>query len=571
MSFETEHFIDGTPIRPVNADNIGFNINWVSSPHEAELTVDNLILSNNAKSLVEDFWDSSGPFQGVPYSTAVNGFSLEYYIDFEEVQWFDSTVEVKIKRRKALDQFMQDANGLSFELLNTRLPNGIQNMINIPYVIIKDNQVELLIALSIATYNLTKALIEGIRDVQEALAEVAETLPPVPGNAGAIIAAAIRAAARIVYVIALIVALINIVNQILNILFPPIRYFKASYFNELLRQGCEELGYQFDSELFYQQFGRITYLPVPLQPQNQSIFLQLLGLQQQSYTKGYPTANDSTPSLGVFIDALLSWFNAKIRVNNNVVRIERRDWWQNQAQVTIDNQLSVQDRREQSWTYNFDEWWKRYFMHYQTDFSDIHTLDNLTGVSCEYSTEPINVVNADLVNIKGLVEISIPFALGSRKSSLTFVENTALVLAQVADSLINTFGGNSNLAALIQGRIGVLQISSQYFNVSKVLWALPNGRQPANYLDKIGANAIYQANHTINQVAENMKRIYESPIPFSPQKFINLLDNNYVFDQNQEELELLDFNWINENREANIQYAIPSDEAINIQTIKIDG
>lgn len=577
MAYETLHYIDGNPIRPQNADEIGFKIDWTTNPNEAELTVDTLILTNRAKTLVEEHWNTLGPFEGLPYQAAIDGFQLEYFIDFpEDTNWSDSEVSVNIKRRRALDKFMDDANGLSFELLNKELPNGIQNIFDVPYVIIRDNQGELLIMLLIATYNLTKALIEGVRDAAEAIVELIQATTPNAGvppsiDTGDVIAAALKAAARIVYVIALLAALINLVSQILDILFPRVRYFKASYFAELLRQGCDYLGFEFESDLFT-QYNRLTLLPVPLQIQNNSIFNFLIGNQTQSYTKGYPTANDSTPTLGSLITAVEQWFNAKTRVEQNgtVVRIERRDYWQNQSGITIDNTLNIQDRRETAWTHNWDECWKRYYMHYQTDFADIHTLDQIDGLQCEYSTEPINVNNPDLVNIKGLVEISIPFALGIRKNQLNFVETVVLTLAQFADSLVNFFGGNSNLASKITGRIGLLQISQQFYGVSKVLWTT-GGKQPPNYIDIIGANAIYQSQHVINQVAENFKRIYQSPIPFSPQKFLNLLNNNYVFDQEGEQLELLDFNWINENREAGITYAIPSDEANNIQTIRIDA
>lgn len=583
MSCETKHFIGSTEIRPKNADEIGFTIDWTKSPNEAELTVDEIQLEQRAYDAVKDHLNTLGPFEGIPYTvqlvepgTVPQTFNLEYYVELNnDPQYTDSQTTIKINRRKALNYFKTQADGLSFEALNAKLPSGIQNMLNIPYVIVRDDQAQMLIMLGITTYQLTKALIEGIRDVSEAITEVIRaSTPNAPAGVdiGDIIAAVILALARVAYVIALLIALINVVTQIIEILFPPIRYFKGSYISELLTQGCAYLGYNFDSDLF-NQMSKLAILPVPLKDTNQSIFENLLGIQGQSYTKGYPTANDSTPTLGALIDAVLQWFNAKIRVENgNTVRIERRDYWQLNSGQTITNTLNIQPIRENGWTYNFGESWKRYYVHYRTDPTDIHTLDKIEATDCEYSTEPITVVNQDLVDIKGLVDISIPFAFAIRKDKLTYVENIVLALAQFADAVINFFGGNSNLASQVQGRIGVTQISQQYFTQTKVMWATSNGRQPADYLSKIGANVIYQGWHVINQVKENFKKIQTSRIPFSAQNFLDLLEDNYLYDENGTEIEVLTFKWVNETREAEIRYATDaSAELTNIKTILING
>ena len=507
-------------------------------------------------------------------SVSIDGFSIEYYIDLtEDAQFTTHSVEVTIKRRKAVDYFFSQANALSFESLNTKLPNGIINKFNVPYIIVKDNQVELLIMLSLSTYSLTKALIEGIQALSDAIADLTEAsipvgIPPTP-NVGAIISASLKAAARLIYVIALIVALINLIQQILELIFPSVRYFLASKVKELIKQGCEYLGYQFESTLLDGISG-LTLLPVPMKDDNPSIFETLLGIQTQPYTKGYPTALDSTPTVGSLIKAIEKTLNAKTRIlQGNIVKTEIRTFWYSLNGVVIHRTMSVQDKRVNAWSYNFGDAWKRYYIHYQIDATDSHTLDKIKSSDAEYSTEPISVVNSDLVNIKGLAEVVIPFALGIRKDKLTFVEKTALTLAEFADSVINFFGGNSNLAGLINGRIGILQISQQQFMISKLLYTV-NGRQPSNYLSLIGADAFYINYHQINQVKENFKRFETERIEFDGQSFLNLLNNNVVTDQFGNQLELETFKWINESKEAEIEFYEYSDKANNTQTILID-
>lgn len=571
----TKHFINGVEIRPKNADSIGFKLDWSGNPKEAELTVDRIVLVNKAYSIVKEHIDNgAGMFEGIPYAVSIDGFEVQYYIDLTENAVFTTnSVEVTIRRRKAVDYFFSQANALSFESLNAKLPNGLLNNFNVPYVIIKDNQVELLIMLSLSTYSLTKALIEGIQELSKAIADITEAsipvgIPPAP-NVGAIISASLKASARLIYVIALIVTLINLIQQIMELIFPKVRYFLASKVKELLSQGCQYLGYQFESTLLDGLSG-LTLLPVPMKDDNPSIFETLLGIQSQPFTKGYPTALDTTPTVGSLFKAVESALNAKTRIlQGNIVKTEIRTFWYNLNGVIIHRTMSLQDKRENSWTYNFGDAWKRYFIHYQIDSTDKHTLDKIKSSDAEYSTEPVSIVNADLVNIKGLAEVNIPFSLGIRKDKLTFVESTALTLAEFADSVVNFFGGSSNLAGLINGRIGVLQISQQQFMISKLLYTV-NGRQPTNYLNLIGADAFYINYHQINQVKENFKRFETERIKFDGQSFLNLIDNNVVTDQFGNQLELETFKWINGAKEAEIESFEYSDKASNTLTILID-
>jgi len=143
-------------------------------------------------------------------------------------------------------------------------------------------------------------------------------------------------------------------------------------------------------------------------------------------------------------------------------------------------------------------------------------------------------------------------------------------LATFADSVISFFGGSGNNATKVKSRVGVMQISQQQYNVSKLMY-INNGRQSANYLDIIGMEAIYNNFHTTNQVKDNFKKIFTSTIRLSDTQFENIANGgNYIKDAlTDEDLEILTINWINETREAEINYSVKSDEGNNTQTIKI--
>ena len=578
--FITRHWI-GTPgntyveVRPENADSIGFKLDWTGDPREAELTIDNIILSNKAKALVKEHLDTLGPFEGQPYRVQAGTTVLDYYIDFTDSPKLsmegDSDIEVAIKRRKAADWFFQQADNLSFEAINK---THTINTIDIPYLIVRDNQLEVLITLGVATYSLTKALIEGIQELQEAISDFAHTLPPLPGNAGAIIAAAIKLAARIIFVAALIIALIDLAKQIIELIFPPLRTFQGATVLELMKKGCAKLGYEFSSTILEGEYEQLAILPTPLKKKSAENLLDIVynffTLNNGFYTKGYPTSRDTTQTLGSLIDEMKKVFNAKPRIVGNTVYLERRDFWQLQSTQQVTNTLNIQAKRENRFGYNIGEAWKRFYFHLRYDSSDFHTMNRLEQADVEYSTEPLTVNNLDLVSIKGLLEKPVNFAYGIRKDQLTFIEKAVLPFAIFADEVVNFFGGNSSLQAQIQGRIGVTMIGQQYFTVSKLIYQT-NGKQPANYLQKIGANSLYPQFHAIDQVKENFKDIASSPIKLSTSQFDNLITNNYVYDQTGNPLEILTFEWINETKTAEITYAEFSDGGQNTETILIDG
>ena len=311
----------------------------------------------------------------------------------------------------------------------------------------------------------------------------------------------------------------------------------------------------------------MTILPVPLLNAAPSVFEIFNPFDTTVYTKGYPSALDTTPTLLSLIDAIKAQCNGDLRVNGSVVRLDPNI---NDAPSTqISNTLNIQSNRENKYTFNTGDAWKRYYLSYRTDISDLHTLNNFQDGNAEYSTEPITVVNQDLVSIKGLVNIEIPFALGARKNGLNFMETQLLILAQAADVFINFFGGNGNNASKVNSRVGILQISQQQFTTTKLLY-LNGKKQSSNYLDKIGANAIY-ANHEPNQVKANFKQIFRSIIPLSDSKFGEIINGgNFVEDEiTGDQLEILTFDWINESREAIIDYGVKSTEGNNTKTIKI--
>ena len=566
------HYINNIQITPRNRTEIGIISDFSGNPEELSLNTETIILPREAKDIVDQHIASVGLFQGIPYKITMDGgVSLDYIIDLTDgVKVRQHEIEVKLKRRRFLDDFRSQANGLSFEYM---VSQGVQYPIRqVPYFVVKDNQLEQTLQLAIVTYIMTKELIQAVRDTATAIANVVESATPIAGlspagpvisyNIGAIIRASLLAVAQILYTAALLVAVIKLGGQILATMFPPKRNFLGTRFIDLLEKSCEFMGYTFASSTIDRKW---VLCPVPLVRDADSIFDKVVSAVSPAYNKGYPTSSDTTPTLGAFIDALEIMFNARLIVQNNQVRIERRDWLQNQSTSNLIPSLSLQADRDDEYTYLTEggEVWKRYYIHYQTDFTDLHTCEGeVYGAhDVEFSTEPLfPVTDSQLLTIRGLNDVAIPFALARRKDKLTIVEALAKGLLAVVDGVTGIFGGGTSFVAQINSRKDAIRISQQYFAVTKVMYAVEGEFQTGgfvqrpDYLNYCGARALWDGYHYINDIAQNDWILRENVrVRLTAQEFVTLQSNNFVL-LDGVAVEILKIEWIDEKSWAQISY-----------------
>lgn len=581
------HFINGVEITPRNIESIGFVSNWTDSTsmsdkdhRDLSLNVDTIILPNEGKREVENWLASMGSFAGIPYQVQLsNGTKIDYYIDLTEQPIYkDYEVEVKIKRLKNQDNFYEKAQGTSFDYLAFSKKAKF-NYIDVPYIIIPQNQVEMGLSLSISLFVMVQALETQILKIANLTADLtADLIPDIGVGVGAVVVAkpwdivkdAVKLALEIAYSILLIIAIKKMTDQLSELIFPKVRNFKACKVKELLSKSCQSFGYTFKSTLLDSLDG-LTILPVPLTKskyngkklKNYIIDFTANDLDF-AFTKGHPTGSDSVSSVWQLIQAIETTFNAKCRVSNGLVEIERVDYWKNIATNQITTSLALQDSRQDKYTLNTYESWKRCYIHYQPDYSDYHTLDNFDVTDYEVSTESIQ--NSFNDNIKGVRDINIPFALGRRKETLNWTEQRAKDLFSVIDSICST-----SYTSIIEDRIGVLIIGQQYFVQTKLLYTT-NGKQLENYIDKIGAESLWNNYHYLSQIQLNGYKVKESvKILMNDEIFVNLLNNNWA-NINGKICELLNFEYKDMESFATISYKEPYDYASKfLTTIEING
>jgi len=540
--------INGQSAGVRNLREIGFKADFSGDYLTQELNVDSLILVGNSLAIINEWKDSYGFHVGIPTRIVYNLVSYDYYIDLTQNPKFsDDEIEVKIMKRKGLDSFFNVAQGLSFELLNSK---GVQfPVFNVPYVIIKDNQIEVGISLSFALFGMAQTFAQVVKDFAYLAAET------VAGAAGLSVAMTLAAIAKLAlqltYIVALFLAIKKMLTELKELIFPKIRYLKACSIKALLVLACANIGYGFSSTLLDSVEG-LTYLPIPLQKTNPSVFKFAQNELDQSFTKGYPTAGDTTRTLGELLEATKTLLNGKIKIINGVVNLEKREFFSENATFTVVPALNVQEKRVNEYTVNTDDAKIRAYISYQTDYNDMHTLDNFEPTDAEYGFQNVNQLDADLNLIKGLQDITLPFALGNRKNEYTKLEKGILALFTLIDSEVGT-----NMASTIENRIGVLQVSQQFYGVSKLLICDANGKQPVNYLTKIRASAIwnnYYANDTIQ--FRGFKRYENAPVLMNFAEYEQILNSNYA-NVDGVTCEILDLLHLPDSSKAIITYLEP--------------
>ena len=122
------HFLNNIEISPRNRNEIGVVADFSGNPEFIQLNVDSVILPREANDLIRNHIQNVGLFEGIPYDIETGGVTLNYYVDLiDGVKVRNHEIEVKLKKRNALDNFKERADGTTFTLM---LEKSIGAMIN---------------------------------------------------------------------------------------------------------------------------------------------------------------------------------------------------------------------------------------------------------------------------------------------------------------------------------------------------------------------------------------------------------------------------------------------------------
>ena len=520
---DIQYILNGSPCNPTNRKEINYILDFSSRRFRSlELSVDSLTFVMEDYDAIKTWRVTYGDYVAMPLTIVYsNGLSVKYMLDFSD----ESTVfkarscSVKMLKYRDTDNFFDNAEGLSFGVVNW----SSSDFHEIDYVVVPETSFLYFISLSIATFSLAQELAKAVQEISEGVTDLISALPPVPGNIGAVVAAAIKLVARIAYAIFIIIALIKLATEILSIIFPKVRQFQGIKLKRLIQKGCEHLGYTLQSTML-DAIQDAVICPVPLRTKNPTFFKELFAPMSLAYTNGYPSVRDSINSLGSAIAFLETDLNAQVRIENgNVVRIEQEAWYEQSATTQLSEAFNMQDDLQDETTINSDEIFKRLVITYRTDPSDMNTYDDSAKTLYENNSIVQSSPSVDYETIKGLQMVNLPFARGTRKGSLTFAEKVAKVYAQAIDLFCGT-----NLTATIEERKDKMQISNQYFSITKLLYM--NGKNLVGSQNEfIGAEKVAATYWQPKYIQNNQKTRKKSmPLELTESEFFNFSANNYV-------------------------------------------
>ena len=545
------------------------------------LNVDEFTLVREAKQRLEDWiYLEQGRFENVPVTITTDaGLQIPFFLDLSTTQLGLNRANVGIQCRKSEAHFFQDADFLTFELLKQKggLPGSLEY--RVPYIVVPDDVPTRTAIATVQTLVTSYTLYQATFEFTKAISNFVNSI----GGAGAAgVVAGLKLAAAITYFALSIGAFIQAVNDLKELIFPTLRFFKAFRDLDLIDKGCEYLGYTLDSTVLSNELKNFYTLGRPEVDQNNSIFKQIFAVNNDGFfNKGYPTAQDTTPTLGSLIQFYLDTFNLKIFVYDGIVKIEKRSFFINNSTINLIPTLTNQEESDDEYTFNEDEVWGRAYDHWQVDYTDLHSPDIDDGIQSEKITQSLNPINPDLVRLTGLKENSAPYALGERKEGYNAVEEVFITLFGLMDSLINSlkvFGGTggSSLANLITQRNGVLVIEKDYFSVTKKLYAkVENGllKQTSDYKTKLSMKTIYNNFKLDLELPVNNYRVKEMTVPFTDENFIDLIQNNFVNYQEPNQpavkAEVKYIEWFDRQYKANIIILIPDNSAFNTEVITL--
>lgn len=548
---QIRHFINGQDFgEPRNWEDLEITIDWLNKKESGTINVSDLEFVNEANEylqsrIMDGINGGVGVFEGEPYTIEVKDFEEnEYifkgYLDFTENLNLIGGEETicSLKKIKGDDWLNDVADTFSFAYLYEQGVIKKSDFVKVPYVINYVPDGLQLVVLSISLFMMTKELIQNIESLAETAGDVVDAATPVVGasvGAGAGVVTAwdignfilviIKAIARIAYIIAIVVAIKNLIEQLFEQLLPKKRNHLGMRFRTLMERGCEYLGMRFVSSI-----PELNIVHIPTKNKKGG----------EKGEVGFPSNTGPVYLFGDTIRILKEMFNADYRIIDDVFYFERRDSFKIKSPYKIPSFFNNQERLLDVFNLNTDEILANYNINYSLDIQDQNTLDVAEGRVFQAITTPLSKRNKDLVTIKNIKEVSIPFSLGLEKRSLNNVEELAKKLGSIVDDITSIFGGGTNFESKIENRIGSLLLSSHFLTVGKLV-DISGSNLKNNQRSILDAKNLWNNYHYINSFAEykgehNQFFIYEQqPVSMSFKEFILLLESQEAVDHNGNE------------------------------------
>jgi len=541
-----------------------------------------------------------GIFEGIPFRIEVcdtNEVVLDSILDLasSDAEYTCDIVTVPIKERAKIDFVNDIADSFSFAFLASNNYNGNGKILltdykAIPYAVSSiPNYTQALIT-GVSIFVMAKELAEAVDKIAGLIAQMVGDSVTEVAAAGIYTATLAATIARVVLLLAyftlLVIAIAKLLQELVDNIIQKKKYKYGMYVKDLFAKGCSHLGLQFSSTILQNYpYNKLTIIPQKIIIPSPKIFPFTFikapdETQTQSYAYGY---YDGT--FGDLIRSMVDYFDGEVRVVGNTLHFEQKRFWQNTAAYTLPNiKTSTLPNG-----YNADELASNLFLTYALDDNELNTYDEYAGTNAQIIVQPNAYNDKKNITLKHLKEVRVPFALGKRKETLTFIEhklndilntgaNAINFVIKIINAAANVFNGGINMPLLptnvFGGRIGWLKLSSDFIGVNKLVMLA--GDNSISYATK----TYLDASHIINtfhaeQLATRGNQYYtykNREIPLCCEDFKKIKGNNIIstFDQRNGRIDSLKWNLYKET--ATIDYRVKRNYTNNLnETLIIDG
>lgn len=577
-----KHYINGKDFGvPRNWQDTQITVDWLNDKQEPSINISDLEFVLEAKDylskrILDGTTGGVGVFESDPYKIEFsdnynNKFTFDGYLDFTSQSVFLGNEEIicSLKKTKGTDWLNDKADGFSFAYLASIGVITSSDYVGAPYIINYVPDVMQLIVLSMCIFNITKELIENIQNVSDSIADITDASTPVIGvgvgfgavavtawDIGNFILVVLKTLARILYNIAVLIAVSKLIDQIFQQMLPDQRSHYGMRIYTLFQRGCQHLNLELSSSLLS---GIKDWVCIPTKEK-----------PGRNGDTGYPNNTDPTYTFGDLIRVFKRMFNADYRIKDGIFYFERKDQFELASTYQLPSYFNDQERLLTSFSLNTDEIIANYNINWAYDVQDQNTLDDQTGRVFQAITTPKSVNNEDLVNIKNLAQVDIPFSLGKTKLELNQVEKIAKSLASVVDSLTGIFGSGTNYSSRIKNRVGSMLTTSHILSVPKIV-VMSGSKLNNDQRGILSATNLWNNYHFINSFAEvngehnQYYRFQNVPVNMNLKDFNTIVENNIGTDANGNIIEIEKLTWTPEAKKATVDYRIKKKYTNNLK------
>lgn len=522
---------------PIEWQDIDILATFDNDSVQANITTDEFTFTNNEAQIIKD-WISQGEigglgiFEGMPFNiVASNNLSnkniFSGYLNLSDgliINNSDKRVKSNIFKQNGLNSLEDRISALSYGYLQSIGVIKQSDFVSIDYVVERKHQFLEIVQVSLMLYALSKEIAEQSKDAYDKTATFFAVLnSSTTSSLSAYVYRALSALISIAYLAALLVAYNAMLNTIFKMVIPPKRTAKGMKLRTAVEKVVNYLGYNLKTNI--KDLNNFVYLPTPsaLDDLNTDGSIK----KAKGFTSGIPNISDYGYSCIEVFSLVQQLFYTKIQIvdNNLYLYNQDDDFWVKQSTYTMPSIL------EPSYTFNTDEFRANRLVSFQTDVTDEWTIDEFKGTNYEIICNAKATQNAEAKQIKGLDRISIPLALGTRKSKLNAFETVLLAMAKTAEKVTAILGGGSGWSNKVKSRKNCLRVSQFVWGVPKLLYA-PSGSLTATHRNNLSAKYIYEKYHTGKSFVANngygQKIVYtDIRVPFGFNDFLSLIECSY--------------------------------------------